>query len=52
MNEECEITGFNHQQQQRWPLVYQHLCDQLELPDGSDLDATSIAKLCPWISPL
>ena len=45
MNEECEITGFTHQQQQRWPLVYQHLCDQLELPDGSDLDATSIAKL-------
>ena len=33
MTEECEITGFSHQQQQRWPLVHQYLCGQLELPE-------------------
>ena len=45
MTEECEITGFSHQQQQRWPLVHQYLCDQLELPDGAELDDESIAQL-------
>ena len=45
MTEECEITGFSHQQQQRWPLVYQYLCDQLELPDGTELDNESIDQL-------
>ncbi len=45
MTEECEITGFSHQQQQRWPLVHQYLCDQLELPDGSEIDHESILQL-------
>ena len=45
MTEECEITGFSHQQQLRWPLVHQYLCDQLELPDGSEIDHESILQL-------
>ena len=45
MTEECEITGFNHQQQLRWPFVHQFLCDQLELPDGNEIDNETVAQL-------
>lgn len=45
MSDECDITGFNHEQQHRWPLVHQYLCDQLELPNGDDLDSESIEQL-------
>ena len=45
MTEECEITGFTHQQQQRWPFVHQYLCDQLELPDGTEIDNETIIQI-------
>jgi hypothetical protein len=45
MSDECEITGFTPQQQGRWPLVHQHLCDQLELPNGEAISAEAIEKL-------
>ena len=45
MSDECEITGFNPQQQLRWPLVHQYLCEQLELPNGDDIPAEALQQL-------
>jgi len=45
MSDECEITGFNPQQQLRWPLVHQYLCDQLELPNGDAIPAETLQQL-------
>jgi len=45
VSDECEITGFTPQQQQRWPLVHQHLCKQLELPTGEAIPAEALQQL-------
>ena len=45
MSDECQITGFTPQQQHRWPLVHQYLCEQLEFPDGKDLTPESMEQL-------
>ena len=45
MSDECEITGFNPQQQLRWPLVHQYLCEKLELPNGDDIPAEALQQL-------
>jgi len=45
MSEECQITGFDSEQQHRWPLVHQYLCEQLEFPDGSGLAPEALKQL-------
>ena len=45
MSDECEVTGFTPQQQDRWPLVHQNLCGKLELANGEEIPAESIQQL-------
>ena len=45
MSDECQITGFDSEQQHRWPLVHQYLCEQLEFPDGSGLAPEALKQL-------
>ena len=44
MSDECEITGFNPEQQLRWPLVHQHLCKKLELPNGDTISSEALEQ--------
>ena len=45
MSDECPITGFNHEQQHRWPNVHQFLCDKLELPSGEAITPDALQQL-------
>ena len=41
----CTKTGLSQEQQKRWPYLYHHLTEDLEIPDLSTMDEKSISKL-------
>ncbi|MGA0331801.1 MAG: hypothetical protein ACO3MI_05495 [Candidatus Poseidoniaceae archaeon] len=48
----CNTTGLSLEQQERWPYLYRHLIEDIEVPDLSSIELTQIETLDNELSDL
>ena len=48
----CNTTGLSSEQQERWPYLYRHLTEDIEVPDLSSIELTQIKTLDEELSAL
>ena len=41
----CSKTGLSKQQQERWPYLYRHLLEEIDIPDFHSVRENDIEKL-------
>ena len=39
----CTTTGLSKDQQERWPHLYKHLIEEIEIPDLANIDLAAVS---------